>query len=207
MTTAFIAEVKIEGKVLYVGKKGRLETAPFFWRVNSLYHLKRYLRSESRLSRSAYRASRDTANTTVIRISNLEAGLKGALAEPMTFIAFMYSDWSATPKLNNKNAVYKLKVGDVWVGTTRRCRFGITWGRAGDVRTHMTSMLHYFKNSYKTAVVYEIEYESDGITPRRTIPIPAIEFYCRSPDCRTRYVAEFGEPIIPSSLNNVEATS
>ena len=184
MRTGYLVEVDTPSGTMYVSSKGALSGLPKFWRDRS---------SLVRALERCFRHGLDQRKMEVVRVQNLEAGLRQSTATRLTVEAFYASrptSFSKRPKYP-KNAVFKIRLKTQWGDDRVRFagpgRLGKIWGRAGDLRNHITQNIDLLKTKYAGADVLIIEMNTDGVTPYRVLPQPIIQFYCDSPDSNKVY--------------------
>lgn len=206
MTTAYFAEVDSIKGTLYLGVKSKLSTVPFFFR--SVSHLLRGLGGRQYFEDSEhYVPSRDDLKTVVVRVENIERGIRSSTAT-----RFSVNDVKNFPKTERaikmpSNAVFKIQL-DAQAKYRQRFvgagKYGKTWNRQGDVRSHITANMHRLKNAYFGASVLTIMMNPDGVTVSSVTQTPIVEFYRKSPFGNKSYLKTFCESMtgaIPTSLS------
>uniref|UniRef100_UPI00388E56EF hypothetical protein n=1 Tax=Acinetobacter sp. TaxID=472 RepID=UPI00388E56EF len=193
MTTCYIVEVKLDGKICYMGQGGHIGSIPKFFnaapRVKNLLLENRTAYGNLKFSSASHKDK-----TTVIQIKNLELGLKGSFATLMTYDEFMARDFSASGlKIpNNPRAIYMIELAQPALqlaekttpsyvklaGKGRHHKFGHQWNTGGHLRSHITSRFGRLSTTYKGAKVLEIEMNDDGFTPKQVKTYPILDFYC-----------------------------
>lgn len=176
MTTAFIAEIhNADGSVYFVGKgSSTISSWPHFFRGKQslLTRIERLLR---------WNYLKAGGVLKVIRVSNLEAGLKDSVAEVFTYDEF--KELPTKVQLSKPGAVYKLQYADGrFAGPGVN---GKTWAHGGHVRAAITGYPRGIK-SFEGGTVHEITYDDDGIWPKEVRRIPAEKFYAMSPSSAKR---------------------
>lgn len=200
MTTAYIIEVDIAGKIYYAtNTKGRLGTIPKFF--NNAGRAKKILKGGAAGYGNAYFQPNHANSTRVIQIRDLERGLKGSFATIMSYEEFMKKDFGNKLRIpNNTNAIYMVQLPFEGLSTTPRYvtytgthgqkqKFGRQWQTAGHVRAYLSKWAGYIAKhgKFDGAKVIEIEMQLDGFTPKQVKSYPIVDFYCASPSCRVKY--------------------
>lgn len=180
MATGYIAEVDTVDGTKYVGHGGALKKVPQFF-LNPVA-LRDILVQDN--GKEKYGYTLDRFKTRVIIVDNLEAGLRACSAKPLNVFQF-----EELPIFNRKplaykaypNAVFKIELFNkgkngkpMFAGPGK---FGKTWGRAGDLRSHLRLDLNRLMGEYNGAQVVEIIIGEDGCTTTRVSKMPVLEFY------------------------------
>jgi hypothetical protein len=198
MTTAYTAEIDTKDGTRYLASKSKLSKVPFFFR--SVSHMRRSLSgSRYRTGDDYFVPTRDALKTTIVRVENLERGLRGSFGTKMSVHDFgQLPAAGKTPRVPS-NAVFKIQLNSAGTGVgPSKKRFvgdgkhGKTWNRQGDLRNHITSNIHRLTAAYKDAVVATILIGPDGITPSSITYTPIVEWYRRSPYGNKTYYKNFG---------------
>ena len=195
MSTGYIVEIFFDNEVKYVGDKGQTRQVPKVFIGGP--------RVQRMLAR--WNGNRLADQIRVTQISNLERGIKHSNARVFSYDEFMHASFtksnSAIP--NNPNAIYKIKLdpmsakakadGKLFVSPLgwRKEKFGKSWNRAGDLRSHIQSRLSWLRGNYLNAEVLEIEMAEDGFTPKVVKTYNITDFYCATPACRKNYDHQF----------------
>lgn len=184
MRTGYLVEVDTDAGTQYVSSKGVLSPMPKFWRDGS---------SLVRALERCFRRGLDQRKMEVVRVQNLEKGLRESTATRLTVDAFYASrstSFTKRPKYS-KNAVFKIRLKTPWgaeravfVGTGKN---GKTWEKAGDLRNHITRNIEKLNTEYAGAEVLIIDVSSDGVIPARVNHQPIIQFYRDSPDSDKKF--------------------
>lgn len=214
MTTAYIVETKFGDNVNYMIAGGRFSHFPKLFtghaRVKTLLSANGLGYGNSRFCAKMHKDS-----TKIIRIQNLERGMRDSHATIFTYEEFMARDFSRNGLTipNNPNAIYMIELAQnlelatkakpqyvQTAGQGRRCKFGHQWNSGGHVRLHITGRLHRLESTYKGAKVLEIEMHEDGFTPKQVKSYPIVDFYCASKSSREQYNQKFrNKPYTPTS--------
>lgn len=192
MRTAYLVEVDTNNGTMFVSSKGALSGYPKFWRDRS---------SLVRALERCFRNGLDQRKMEVVRVQNLEAGLRQSTATRLSVEAFYASrptSFAKRPKYP-KNAVFKIRLKTQWGDERTKFagpgRLGKFWAKAGDLRNHITQNIELLKTQYAGADVLIIEFNVDGLTPARVRTQPIIEFYCDSPDSNRVYKNAYSESL------------
>jgi hypothetical protein len=178
MTTAYIAEIDVEGAVRYAGNSWNISAFPRFYNGKAIL-----LRRLENILRWGGRQKIDESCIRIIKITNLQKGMKDSTAEVLTMQQFR--DMPTRPPMTNPDAVYKLQSETGrWIGPGVN---GKVWEKGGHLRAAVTNHHGGIKNPrIAGGTVFEIIYEDDGVIPKLVNKIPVEEFYRRSPACNRR---------------------
>ena len=213
MTTAFTAEIDTKGGTRYLAPKSKLSKIPFFFR--NVGHMRRALAGARwRTGIDYYVPTRDELHTTIVRIDNLERGLRGSSGTKMSVRDFMALPVSsAAPKVPS-NAIFKIQLNAAGTGVgPSKKRFagdgklGKTWNRQGDLRSHITMNIHLLKSAYKDAVVVQALVNEDGVSVSQISYVPIVEWYRRSTYGNKTYLKNFGESMSSNDLSTLTPRS
>lgn len=195
MSTCYIVEIFFDNEVRYAGAKGVIRQIPKFFIGGP--RVQRML--------DGYRLKSLADKIRVTQISYLERGIKQSNAKVFGYDEFMKATFTKATSVipNNPNAIYKIKLdpmsarakanGKLFVSPLglRKEKFGKSWNRAGDLRSHIQSRLSWLRSDYMNAEVLEIEMAEDGFTPKVVKTYNITDFYCATPACRKNYDHQF----------------
>jgi hypothetical protein len=198
MTTAYTAEIDTTDGTRYLAGKSKLSKIPFFFR--SVSHMRRSLAgSRYRTGTDYFVPTRDSLKTTIVKVENLERGLRASHGTKMSVHDFaQLPTFGKSPRVPS-NAVFKLQLNSAGTGVgPSKKRFagdgkhGKTWNRQGDLRSHITANIHRLTAAYKDAVVATVLLGTDGISVTSITYTPIVEWYRRSPYGNKTYFKNFG---------------
>jgi hypothetical protein len=190
MTTAWIAEISTKTGTKYLSTKtnGYYANRPHFFSTAS--HFKRALTRLQQFGMHGDFSEVDSAHITVVRIENLERGLRDSTGARMTADAFM-----AAEKLKEAAKSFKPKDPQLtmyaieYSPEARRSmrypkqyagagKFGTRWKRSADVRNHLSANLDLLNGAYKDASIVILEYfAGDLLVPEKVSRLPLLKWY------------------------------
>lgn len=199
MATAYIAEIDTNDGTRYLSTKSKLSQVPFFFR--SVSHLRRSLSGRQyRIGPEYYVPSRDEMKTAIVKVENLERGLRSSSGVRMSVHSFKQLPTAQRHVKMPANAVFKIQLNSAGTGFGPKKKkfagdgkFGKTWNRQGDARNHISSNIHWLKTVYKDAVVATVTMNPDGITVSQVSYTPIVEWYRRSQFGNRTYLRFFQE--------------
>lgn len=172
----YVVEVDLTpDRKVFVSKGGRLTNTPYFWK--SAGRLREIFSSPVTSSITLLNPQAHLSKTTVIKVDNLQNGLRGASAVRMTAEEFMKAHDAKTLTRTWKHHVFKLRIpvaeasaikhgvnADGFIKVERE-RFGKIWQSSGALRNHLTRNSPRFNLrgkgirscSYENAEVYIYE--------------------------------------------------
>lgn len=160
MTVGYVIELEdAVGSLKYVGRKCTLKSRPHIF-------------SAAGLVKNVLRGPWNLRPLKVLVVSGFEGGFESSCVTKYSKEEFLQTDFSSKKLPHDPAAVYKIQLLTaptapcLYVKANSKCRFGKVWNRSGDVRSHITGTWRYNKSKYAGAVVLEIVYEDDGITPK-----------------------------------------
>jgi hypothetical protein len=190
MSTGYMVEMVYPDHVEYLGDKGYARRVPKIFTGAAL--VKRAIARIASYDRDS------KSKLRITRITHLERGIKHSSAQVFSYDEFMATDFSKKTQLipNHPNAIYKIQLNtDLALASNtkpifanagiRKEKFGKSWTRASDLRSHITSRIDRLQSSYKNAKVHEIEMHDDGIATKTVKTYPILDFYCSSPSSRS----------------------
>lgn len=164
----YVVEVSGGKSAQYMGRSGRLEPVPTFWR--SISSIKTYLGTKQwsigKRGKPLYNKDLHQDKTVVWEVTGVTSGLANTLEKRLTYQQFMMlSSSNKSRSMFPAGTAFKIRANGAWVSVGyHRTKFGKTWLSESALRSHITKDLDKLRNDreYDGARVYAYKVEENG---------------------------------------------